>query len=174
MKDLITSAFPRSGSTYLNQALQLLFYPSDPVNLNRHSVVAIEKSEKIMVPFRNPKDSIASWHKYPSHGLLEADIKFYIRFYSYVLNNLNKVVLMDFDKFTQDIEYIKSQVSANYNLTTDSSASNDEVKMAMLVNGKEINLPRNNKEELDLIKSDLESIPEFNQCIDLYARLKQI
>jgi hypothetical protein len=174
MKDLITSAFPRSGSTYLNQALQLLFYPSDPVNLNRHSVIAIKKSEKIMVPFRNPKDSIASWHKYPSNGLLESDIKYYVRFYSFVLDNLNKVVLMDFDNFTQDIEYIKSQVSANYNLRTDSSVTNDEVKMAMLVNGKEINLPRNNKAELDLIKASLESMPEFTECIDLYARLKQI
>lgn len=174
MKDLITSAFPRSGSTYLNQALQLLYYPTESVNLNRHSVVAIEKAEKIMVPFRNPKDSIASWHKYPSNGLLEADITFYIRFYSYVLDNLNKVVLMDFDKFTQDIEYIKSQVSINYNLTTDKLVTNDEVKMAMLVNGKEINLPRNNKAELDLIKASLESMPGFNQCIDLYARLKQI
>lgn len=174
MKDLITSAFPRSGSTYLNQALQLLFYPSDSVNLNRHSIVAIEKSEKIMVPFRNPKDSIASWHKYPSNGLLEADIKYYVRFYSFVLDNLNKVVLMDFDKFTQDIEYIKSQVSVNYNLTTDRLVTDNDVKMAMLVNGKELNLPRNNKAELDLIKASLESMPKFNQCIDLYARLKQI
>jgi hypothetical protein len=44
MKDLITSAFPRSGSTYLNQALQLLYYSTEPVNINRHSVVAIEKA----------------------------------------------------------------------------------------------------------------------------------
>lgn len=174
MKDLITSAFPRSGSTYLNQALQLLFYPTNPFNLNRHTVSSIEKSKKIMVPFRNPKDSIASWHKYPSNGLLEADIKYYVRFYSYVLDNLDKVVLMDFDKFTQDIQYIKLQVSANYNLTTNALVTNDEVKMAMLVNGKEINLPRNNKEELDLIKASLESMPEFIECIDIYARLKHI
>ena len=148
MRELITSAFPRSGSTYLNQALQLLYYPTKPVNENRHTIVAIEKADKIIVSFRNPKDSIASWHKYPSNGLLEADIKYYVRFYSYVLDNLNKVVLMDFDNFTQDIEYIKSQVSDNYNLTTDALVTNDEVKTAMLANGKEINLPRNNKEEL--------------------------
>jgi len=174
MKDLITSAFPRSGSTYLNQALQLLYYPTEEVNRNRHTTIAIEKSDKIMVPFRNPKDSIASWHKYPSNGLLEADIKFYVRFYSFVLSNLDKVVLMDFDNFTQDIEYIKSQVSDSYNLTTDALVTNDEVKMAMLVNGKEINLPRNNKAELDLIKASLESMPEFTECVDIYARLKQI
>jgi hypothetical protein len=174
MKELITSAYPRSGSTYLNQALQLFYYPSEKVNENKHTTIAIKKSKKIMISFRNPLDSIASWHKYPSNGLIEADIKFYVRFYSYVLDNLNKVVLMDFDNFTQDIEYIKSQVSNNYNLTTDALVTNDEVKMAMLVNGKEINLPRNNKEELNLIKESLKSMPEFTKCIDLYARLKQI
>lgn len=172
MKELVTSAYPRSGSTYLNQALQLLYYPTKPVNNNRHTVVAIDNSDKIMVPFRNPKDSIASWHKYPSNGLLEADIKYYVRFYSCVLNNLNKVILMDFDKFTQDIEYIKSQVSVNYNLTTDKSVTDNNVKIAMLVNNKEINLPRNNKAELDLIKSNLELMPEFQECLNLYDRLK--
>jgi hypothetical protein len=174
MRDLITSAFPRSGSTYLNQALQLLYYPTKPVNQNRHTIVAIEKADKIIVSFRNPKDSIASWHKYPSKGLLEADIKYYVRFYSYVLNNLNKVILMDFDNFTQDIEYIKSQVSDNYNLTTDALVTNDEVKTAMLVNGKEINLPRNNKEELDAVKLILENTSKFDECIEIYARLKAL
>jgi hypothetical protein len=172
MKELITSGFPRSGSTYLNQALQLLYYPVDPANLNRHSVVSIEKSTKIMVPFRNPIDAIASWHKYPSDGVLEEDIAYYIRFYSYVLDNLNKVVLMDFDKFIQDLEYIKSQVSINYNLKTDRSITNDEIKMAMLVNGKEINLPRNNKLELDLIKDKLRSMQEFQECVEIYGKLK--
>lgn len=79
---------------------------------------------------------------------------------------------MDFNKFTQDIEYIKSQVSINYSLTTDRSITNDEVKMAMLVNGKEINLPRNNKAELDLIKDKLESMPEFQKCVELYDTLR--
>jgi len=172
MKELITSAFPRSGSTYLNQALNLLYYPQEQANNNRHSAVTIKKAQKIIVPFRNPRDSIASWHKYPSNGLLEADIKYYVRFYSCALDNLNKVVFMDFDNFTQDIEYIKSQVSVNYSLTTDRSITNDEVKMAMLVNGKEINLPRNNKAELDLIKDKLESMPEFQKCVELYDTLK--
>jgi hypothetical protein len=106
--------------------------------------------------------------------LLEADIKYYVRFYSYVLDNLDKVVLMDFDNFTQDIEYIKSQVSDNYNLTTDALVTNDEVKTAMLVNGKEINLPRNNKEELDAVKLILENTSKFDECIEIYARLKAL
>jgi hypothetical protein len=172
MRELITSAFPRSGSTYLNQALQLLYYPADPVNENRHTVVAIDKSEKIMVPFRNPIDSIASWHKYPSHGLLEADIQYYVRFYSYALNNLDKIVLMDFDLFTQDLEYIKSRVLDNFGISTNESVTDAQVKEAMLLNNKEINLPRNNKDELDAIKSILTNLSEFQECLSIYATLK--
>ena len=173
MKELlITSGYPRSGNTYLNQALQLLYYPTDLVNRNFHSTVVIEKTQKIIVPFRNPVDAIASWYKYPSNGILKEDIAYYIRFHSYVLENLHKIVLMNFDSFTQNIEYIKSQVSINYNIKTDISITNDEIKMAMLVNGKEINLPRNNKLELDLIKKNLKSMPEFQECVELYDRLK--
>jgi hypothetical protein len=172
MKDLITSGFPRSGSTYLNQALQLLYYPSEAVNNNRHTTIAIEKSDKIMVSFRNPLDSIASWHRYPSGGLLEADIQYYVRFYSYVLSNLDRVVLMDFDLFTQDLEYVKTKVFENFGLTAVQEVTDAQVKEAMLNNGKEINLPRSNKDELDAVKSVLEPLSEFQECISIYATLK--
>jgi hypothetical protein len=173
MKELlITSGFPRSGSTYLNQALNLLYYPEQEVNWNRHTVISIEQADQIMATFRNPIDSIASWNKYPSNGLLEADIQYYVRFYSAVLNNLDKVVLMDFDLFTQDLEYIKSRVLDNFGISTDAAVTDAQVKEAMLLNNKEINLPRNNKEELDAVKAILSNLPEFQECLSIYATLK--
>lgn len=173
MKELlITSGFPRSGSTYLNQALNLLYYPDQEVNWNRHTVVAIEKANRIMVTFRNPADSIASWQKYPSNGHLEEDVRFYIRFYSAVLDNLNKVVLMDFDYFTKDLDYVKGKVVNNFGLETNRYVTDSQVREAMLANGKDINLPRNNKEELDAVKMALVNTLEFQACLDLYAQLK--
>lgn len=175
MKELlITSGFPRSGSTYLNQALNLLYYPEQEVNWNRHTVVAMETARRIIVPFRNPIDSIASWHLYPSWGKIENDIKFYIRFHSFVLSNLNKTILMDFDCFTKDIDYIKDKIFKNFGLGTDNYVTDAQVKEAMLANGKDINLPRNNKEELDAVKAELQQMPEFAQCVELYERLKQV
>ena len=169
---LITSGFPRSGSTYLNQALNLLYYPDQEVNWNRHTVVAIENATTIMVTFRSPEDSIASWHTYPSGSQLESDIRFYIRFYSAVLDNLNKVVLMDFDYFTKDIYYIKDKVFKNFGIDTNRYVTDAEVKEAMLANDKQINLPRNNQEELALVKEQLQNITGFDKCLELYAQLK--
>ena len=174
MKELITSGFPRSGSTYLNQALQLLYYPLEGVNENRHSVIAIEKATKIMVPFRNPLDSIASWHKYPSHGRLEEDISYYVRFYSYVLDNSHKAVLMDFDLFIQEVDYVKSKVLDNFGFVSEETVTDAQIKEAMIANNKDINLPRNNKDELNNVKSVLETMPTFKRCIDLYGRLKEL
>ncbi len=175
MKELlITSGFPRSGSTYLNQALNLLYYPEQEVNYNRHTVVAIEKSEKIMVTFRHPLNSIASWQKYPSGAELKADISFYIRFYSHMLNSLHKIVPMDFDQFTTSINYIEEKVRNNFNVESILQVTDLQVKEAMLNNDKEINLPRNNKEELQVVKDLLVTMPRFNECINLHAQLKQV
>lgn len=173
MKELlITSGFPRSGSTYLNQALNLLYYPEEKVNPNKHTVVAIKNANLIMVTFRNPADSIASWHVYPWQSTLEEDVNFYIRFYSAVLDNLNKIVLMDFDYFTKDLNYIKNKISTNFGIEAVAETTDAKVKEAMLVNGKEINLPRNNQEELEAVKIALVETPEFQTCLDLYAQLK--
>ena len=173
MKELlITSGFPRSGSTYLNQALNLLYYPEQEVNWNRHTVVAIESTNRITVPFRNPLDSITSWHKYPSGNQLEADVKFYIRFYSAVLENLNKIILMDFDIFTKDTDYIKDQIFKGFGFSTNRYVTDPDIRQAMLANNKEINLPRNNQEEIALVKEQLPSISGFDKCLELYAQLK--
>lgn len=173
MKELlITSGFPRSGSTYLNHALNLLYYPEQEANWNRHTVVAIENANRIMVTFRNPTDAIGSWHKYPSNGQLEEDVKFYIRFYSAVLNNFNKIILMDFDYFISNIDYIKDKVFKNFGIDTNRYVTDAQVKEVMLANDKHINLPRNNQEELSAVKEQLPSIDGFDKCLELYAQLK--
>lgn len=173
-KLLITSGYPRSGNTYLNYALNLLYYPEESANWNNHTVVAVEKANKIMVPFRNPLDSISSWHKYPWQSTMIDDINYYIRFYSAILGSLDKVVLMDFDYFTKDIDYIKDKIFKNFSIGTDNYVIDAQVKEAMLANGKDINLPRNYKEELDAVKAELQQMPEFTQCVELYERLKQV
>ena len=173
MKELlITSGYPRSGNTYLNQTLNLLYYPKQEVNYNYHTVQAIINHKKIIVPFRNPLNAIASWHILPSAGKLDADIRYYIRFHKAVFDNLNKIVLMDFDYFTKDIDYIKNKVFENFGIGTDNQVIDSQIRETMLANNKEINLPRNNKEELDIVKAELQRMAGFNECVELYNALK--
>jgi hypothetical protein len=150
-----------------------LYYPTKPVNENRHTIVAIEKMDKILVPFRNPKDSIASWHNYPSEGSLESDVRFYIRFYSFVSNNLSKIVLMDFNNFTNDIDYIKDKVLKNFAIQTNCYVTDAQVKEKMLTNAKEINLPTQNQTQLLETKTLLLKVLGFQECILIYDKLQQ-
>lgn len=169
---LRTSGYCRSGNTFLNYSLQVLYFNNESVNPNWHTVAKLDAREKIMVPLRNPLDCISSWHLYPSSYPLDADIKYYLRFHTAVLEKIDKVVLMDFDYFTKDIEYIKGKVLENFGIGTDNQVTDSQIREAMLANGKEINLPRNNKEELDAVKAELQGMAGFNECVELYNALK--
>jgi len=167
---LVTSGFPRSGNTYLNYALKSLYYPNSEVNLNSHTVAAIQESTKILVPFRSPIDCIASWNNYPSNYGLDMDIKYYLRFYNACLNN-PKVIFMNFDHFTIDLNYIKTKVKDNFNLEPIATPTIEEIKALMLENEKSTNLPQNNQRLLNRIKEDLEETAGYEQCVNLYKEL---
>lgn len=173
IKDLlITSGYPRSGNTYLNQALNLLYYPEQEANLNGHSARGLSRNGTVIVPFRNPLDAIASWYKYPLPSKVLEDVNYYIRFHTTVLDNLNKLCLMDFDKFTIDINYIKNQIFKNFGLSTNKYVTNEDVKKAMFANDKHFNLPRSNQEELQAAKELVSNTEGFDKCLELYAQLK--
>lgn len=171
---LITTAFPRSGSTYLNYAFKSLYYPQEDAGINFHTVSIINKKNHLFVPFRNPSNSVVSWHNYPSRGTLEDDIKYYIRFYKSVLNNIGKITLMNFDNFTNSIDYIKQKVKNSLNIDPIENPLDSEIKTSMKNDGKSINLPVNNQLKLDAIKENLLKIPSFQECIDLYNNLKEL
>jgi hypothetical protein len=171
---LITTGFTRSGNTYLNYSFRSLYYPQENPRLNFHSVSSMEKYDHLFVPFRNPKDCIASWHRYPSGGHLEEDIKYYLRFYKAALENLDKITLMDFNKFTTSLEYIKDKVKGSLDLDQVANPTDSKIKATMIDSEKTINLPVNNKAELDVIKAQIVEIPSFQECIELYDSLKSV
>jgi hypothetical protein len=171
---LFTTGFPRSGNTYLNYSFKSLYYPEENPRLNFHSVSSMEKYDHLFVPFRNPQDCISSWHNYPSNGQLEEDIKYYLRFYTAALENLNKLTLMDFNKFTNSLEYIKYKVKGSLSIDPIANPADSDIKAAMLDSGKTINLPVNNKAKLDVIKAQIVEIPSFQECLELYESLKSV
>jgi len=170
---LITSGYPRSGSTYLNHALHLFYYPDEEINQNRHTVIAIEKAERIIVPFRHPVDAIASWNVYPLPSKLEDDIKFYLRFHNAVINNVDKIILFDFDLFTRDVNYIKTQIADKLQLETNKVITDAIVKQLMLQNKKELNLPRDNQLTLLEVKKELETLSQYEECVNIFTKLKE-
>ena len=158
---------------YLNYALNLLYYPEETVNINNHTTQAIKNNSKIIVPFRNPIDCISSWNLYQEFDdkSLEKDIKFYNRFYTFVIENLNKCVLLDFSKITNDIEYIKTKIYFNFLIESKNIITSEDVKNKMQQDEHYDNLPRNDKDKLDAIKLELKNNFDLNNSINLYEIL---
>ena len=172
MRDLlITTGFPRSGNTYLNYSFKSLYYPEENPRLNFHSVSSMGKHDHLFVPFRNPQDCIASWHNYPSNGQLEEDIKYYLRFYTAALENLNKLTLMDFNKFTKDLEYIKDKVKSSIDIEGIYDVSDEEIKGYMLNDKKNKNLPLPVINDVSLTKEALLNTESFKECLVIYNNL---
>jgi hypothetical protein len=182
-KSLKTAGFPRSGNTFLNFVLKSLYFPTEGMNGTRHEANMFDRYSKLIVPIRNPIDCIASYNNYiplfAIHGMfierdLKKDIAYYLRFYNKVMEYRSKAVVVDFDKFTTDIDYIKEVVDNNFGYTTNVSLTINQAKTNMAMENQDFidNLPRDNKEELDAVKTELQQMPEFAQCMDLYNQLK--
>jgi hypothetical protein len=173
---LVTSGFPRSGNTFVNHAFNKLFN-LEYVNLNRHTVIAIESREHTFVPFRNPLDCISSWHLYQDEfltdpRLLENDFKYYLRFHNSVKALSDKVTLLDFDLFKDDLVYLTDKVTNLYDVTP-SDITLEEVKTFMNESDKSINLPRNTQEQKQEIQEWMKGTDLYQECVYIYQSLKQ-
>lgn len=173
MNKLITSGFPRSGNYFLKYSLSALYEPKYQISGVQHTTKSFIKNNLTLVPFRNPLDSIASWQIFESKGSLSDDVNFYIRFYSAILENLEKIILLDFDSFTKNFIYIENKLFDTLQILANENVTDVQVKENMLEDGYQLNLPRNNKEELALVKEQLQNTAGFNQCLKLYAQLKE-
>lgn len=173
---LVTSGFPRSGNTFVNYAFNKLFN-LEYVNLNKHTVVGIEKREHTFVPFRNPLDCISSWHLYQdefmlNERMLEKDFKYYLRFHNSVKELSDKVTLLDFDLFKDDLDYLTNKVTNLYDVIP-SNVTIEEVKIFMNESDKQKNLPRNTQEQKQEIQELMTGTDLYEECLSVYQSLKQ-
>jgi hypothetical protein len=173
---LVTSGFPRSGNTFVNYAFNKLFN-LEYVNANKYTVIGIENRSHTFVPFRNPLDCISSWHLYQDEfltdtRLLENDFKFYLRFHNSLKNLSNKVTLLDFDLFKDDLGYLTTKVTNLYD-TIPSDITLEEVKTFMNQSDKKINLPRNTEEQKQEIQEWMKATDLYQECVSVYQSLKQ-
>jgi hypothetical protein len=172
MKNLLfTCAYPRSGQTFLNYALKYLYY-EDVVNINYHTVKSLLRLNKPIVSIRNPLNCITSWSNHPSGEDLIKDVKFYLRFHNAVLENRNKTVILEFEKFTSNGNYLIDKIKESFGIDSVRPWNLDAIKTSMLEAGKEKNLPVDNYDRINKLKEELQCMPEFQECAELYNRLK--
>ncbi len=98
---------------------------------------------------------------------------FYKRMYSNAIELSDKVVLVDFEKFTFDTNYFYERVKNKLNIEPVSMVSTSDVKLAMANEGKYNHLPRENQTEKKEVKTYLLDNWDFTELLELYNKLKE-
>lgn len=111
---IITAGFPRSGNSFLGQLLQQSF-PIVDAPVFSHNVNTLNTAGCI-VPIRNPYQSVPSWSAFSREQDLEATARWYMRFNSKVLDNINNLITIDFVKLSTTPLLIVDKVSKHLGL----------------------------------------------------------
>ena len=172
---MIVSGFPRTGQTFFCHALHLMYN----VNLQsaKHTVKGVERNillnKKSIITFRHPIDSIASWHQMNKSKDLLQDIKFWNRYYSFVINNMDNLILANFNRFTKSLSYIENIIYANFNELPKCKVDDKMIKNHILTfSSEKYHLPSKTRErELDKIRKLLAETPETNDLVSLYKKM---
>lgn len=178
--------YPRSGTTFLKSALDEIF-PDYEFSLCRHTVWElkddISKGNIPIVPFRYPLDSIGSWSIYRQENILnathfnwhndnlEGDIKFYLRINTEILKLKDSIVLMPFEKFADNIEFITQRISVKLGLVPNGDPDLERIKANMRSGIARLNLPRETKEIIETVKPQILQHPLYADTLSLYQRL---
>jgi hypothetical protein len=169
---MLVSAYCRSGQTFTRFALQLLYGVELPSTNHKVSFLRDNAANGLttLVTFRNPLDAIASWNNFWQESTLQQDIAFWKRYYTYVIENPKHITLLDFEKFTIDLDYLVAKIGQE----PIADVTIEDVKTFMATHSVDItHLPNPDKAEtLATIKSELETMEEFEKLLPIYEQLK--
>ena len=112
---IISSGFPRSGNTFLGQLLEQSFPDVDVVEFT-HNTNTLDIAGCI-VPLRNPYLSVPSWCTFAGEPDLEGAARWYMRFNTKVLNNIDNLFVVDFVELSTTPLSVIDRISNQFNIS---------------------------------------------------------
>lgn len=156
---------------FLNFALHKI-YNTPLQEKAKHTVKSLEAYPKILFPIRNPIDSIASFLEDDLYEKsIQPLINYYLRFMNAALSMEDKLCVLEFEKFKDDLDYLTNSVYEFHNIEPVNKPTIQEVKDSMLELNYTHNLPMNNQEHLSKMKEVLNSHNVLDQCYEVYNKL---
>ena len=157
---------------FLNHSLRWMYFPEDNRNGVDHMTITIKGREKTLVNIRKPEECIVSWHlfKHKVRHLpdLDSDINFYIRYHSAIKENIDKCIVMEFDKFTTSHKYIEDKVYNVFNIIKVQDYDLEKIKEGIIKDEPVRHLPGDSYTNREEVKMNLINHEKYNQCLDLY------
>ena len=175
------NGFYRTGTSFLASSCHLKF-PKNTI-IHSHNFEESVKNKSI-VPVREPIATISSTMAFT--GALTFDEflqiqKSYVRQYSFYLSNFRKIILLDFKKFTVDVESELSKIQGGLvsNFITQEMAIEETMKNSSHVKSKVYMLDRStfprsvskSRKKSNLIVSDENSLNYIKEAEEIYLKL---
>jgi len=131
MATIIVEGFPRSGTTFLYELIRSAF-PSCEVIYSEHTASKLDL-ENVIVVVRDPYKSIFSWKNYIGKDENISDIaKWYIRYHNKVLENIDNLIVINFNEMITDpvrvLENVSNKMNIDYQLVDIDSIRKNETK----------------------------------------------
>jgi hypothetical protein len=111
-RDSIVCGFPRSGNLYLHSVLQNSF-PQINFYEKVGSIISLNLQNSI-VPIRNPYYSVPSWSVFNNEPNLESIACWNLRFLQKVLDNMENLIIVDFNELIIDYTKVVKKVSEKF------------------------------------------------------------
>lgn len=179
--------FPRSGNMFLYSSLASI-YGSNAIDRPNHAVLklkeVVDNNSNVVVPFRKPEDCIASWALYkeviyPDYAYnltysINDHISFYLRYMTECLLVKDKVVFLDFEKFTENINYVKTLILEKFSISTDSDLTILDIKEKMILDGLSIHLPTDTAPQLQGYKTQVLENERYQELLEIHSQIQEI
>lgn len=150
-KSILVDGFPRSGNVYLSYALGLGFndcyqYTGYKFFHNKESITeATSKFDAVVIPVRNPSDSIKSTAIYFNYNTEDAQSMFSLaadnlQWMKLIRENKNKLIIVDFTTLTGNLQSMLNQVAKSIKVLP-SEITDSDIVNRMNEDGMSLNLP---------------------------------
>lgn len=118
--ELVVSAYPRTANTFFIVALEHIQKREIKIAHHLHvpalAMRGIKRNIPTVVLVRKPEDAISSLLIREQHISIDLAIKAYIQFHKPLLKNLNRVLIVDFSRITEDFPSIIDEINRKFGM----------------------------------------------------------
>jgi hypothetical protein len=180
--DLFIAGATRSGNTFLEVVLGSMYKNKNIISKHDHTVVYLSNridNENIVTPLRSPLDAIASHYTFKNFlgrnqvdQSIDMDIKYYTRYYKFVNENFNKILVLDFDIFTKNLDYVSASVKEKFDIEKTDTVDLDFISQYMERNKSLFFNKRDEAIVTQEVKDMVSSSLEFENVLIEYNSIK--
>jgi len=174
--------FPKSGTMWLGNCLSLSF-PKEEIFFGSHRITTLRKKENVITVLRNPKDTISSYivffdnlnlcmgcRGYHTFNKVEDIFEWYCRFLKGMIDNYNRIYVVDFEKLTKNPYEVMVSYSKYFNLSKPCLITEQQVKEKTFKTNPE-NMPSPLTKQRIHINKIVESNTSLNYAQKLYESI---